>query len=147
MNNNRIFNFVEKHLAFLKAVPLAPQIFEGFLLMWTWASDPNLLDTIDDIRAEVLTWNGVTESVHKYGGVQFNCAGKEIGHLHGNGILDIKFSRKIKAELMQERLIANHHIFTNSGWISFYIRGRQDTAYAINLLRQSYAKINFPQVK
>ena len=57
---------------------------------------------IDAVRNEVLSWDGTSESRHKYGGTQFDCCGKEIGHIHGNGILDILFSKKIKEQLLAE---------------------------------------------
>ncbi|MEO6520853.1 MAG: luciferase family protein [Mucilaginibacter sp.] len=78
--------------------------------------------------------------MHRYGGVQFNYNGKEIGHVHSNGLLDVLFSRQIKYDLMNQGLINDHHVFNNSGWISFYIKKEEDVAYAIDLLRMAYLK-------
>ncbi len=99
-----------------------------------------MLDCLDDIETEVLLWKGTYTSLHKYGGIQFNCNGKELGHIHSNGILDIRFSKKTKTQLMIEGKIAHHHIFKDTGWISFYIKGKEDNEYAIKLLKMAYSK-------
>jgi len=137
-----MFDFVVKYLGFLKNVPLLPQVFEAFLILWSFIFKPEVLDVIDAVSDEVLSWDGTSESGHKYGGTQFDCRGKEIGHIHGNGILDILFSKKIKEQLLAEGKIKDHHIFANTGWISFSITQKGDAAYAIKLLRLSWLKIN-----
>ncbi|HZY36095.1 MAG TPA: luciferase family protein [Mucilaginibacter sp.] len=138
-----MFRFVVKYLGFLKSVPAFPLLFESFLMLWTFVTRPMLLDFIDDIRKEVLKWPGTSVSMHKYGGVQFNHGGKEIGHIHGNGVLDILLSRSLKAQLIAEGLANPHHVFAKSGWISFYICTERDKASALDLLHLSYSKICF----
>jgi len=137
-----MFDFVIKYFGFLKDVPLLPHLFEGFLILWSFIFKPGILDVIDAVRSEVLSWDGTSESRHKYGGTQFDYYGKEIGHVHGNGILDILLSKNIKEHLLAEGKIKDHHLFAETGWISFYITKKEDEAHAIKLLRLAYAKIN-----
>ncbi len=133
-----MFSFVVKYFGFLKHVPLLPHVFESFMKVVLLFTNARVLDCIDDIETEVLSWPGTSISIHKYGGLQFNYGGKELGHIHGNGLLDMLFSRKIKQELLAEGRISHHHFFTNSGWISFYIRNEEDAAYAKGLLRRGF---------
>ena len=137
-----MFKFIVKYLGFLKSVPLLPHLFDSQLKLWLLITNQEIQDCLDNIEAEVLSWEGISFGMHKYGGMQFNCSGKEIGHIHSNGILDIRFNRKIKQALTEEGRINNHHIFTNSGWVSFYIRKKEDGEYAIKLLKMAYLKIN-----
>ncbi|MEP6613941.1 MAG: luciferase family protein, partial [Mucilaginibacter sp.] len=97
---------------------------------------------IDDIEAEVLSWPGVYKSMHKYGGLQFNFNGRELGHIHSNGLLDIRFNRKVKQLLLAEGRAAEHHAFKKSGWISFYIRNPRDAVYAQELLKRALFTIS-----
>jgi len=97
---------------------------------------------LDEIEAEVLTWPGTTRTTHKYGGIQFNYKGKELAHIHSNGLLDMLLSRKIKEQYMKEGWVTDHHTFINSGWISLYIRDFGDTDYALKLLNTAYLKID-----
>jgi hypothetical protein len=140
-----MFDFVVKYLGFLKAVPLLPQLFDSHLMLWNLVNGSEIPECIDDIEAEVLKWAGTVKTFHKYGGIQFNCRGKELGHIHSNGILDIRFNRQTKAQLIKEGRINEHHIFMSSGWISFFVKTREDTAYATQLLKIAYIKITSKQ--
>ena len=133
-----MFNLVVKYAAPLKHVPVLPHLFDSLLKISTMFSNKNLLDYVDDIENEVLSWKHVTLQMHKFGGVQFNFCGKELGHIHGNGLLDILFSRKTKSELMLKYPVKEHHVFKDSCWISFQIKTEADKDIAIQLLRLSY---------
>jgi len=141
VKNKAVFTFIVKNLGFLKLVPLLAFQFDSMLRLWTFFTRRHVLDCIDAVEAAVLTWPGTRRQFHKYGGIQFNYGGREIGHIHGNGILDMRFSRKIKALLMDEGRITDHHVFQNSGWITFHIHDRSDDIYAQKLLRMGYDRI------
>lgn len=101
-----------------------------------------MLDWIDEIEAQALRWPGISISTHKYGGLQINCSGKEVGHIHSNGLLDMLLNRKIKAQLMlEDSRVGEHHSFKNTGWISFYMCTETDVNYAMQLLRLGYDRI------
>jgi hypothetical protein len=133
-----MFNLVVKYAAPLKHVPVLPHLFDALLKISTVFSNKNLLDYVDEIESEVLSWEHITLQMHKFGGIQFNLYNKELGHIHGNGLLDILFSRKEKAELMLKYPVKEHHVFKDSGWISFQVKTEADKKIAIELLRLSY---------
>ena len=122
-------------------MPLFPHLFDAWLKIWSVITFSPTLDHIDNIESEVLTWRGTSTSLHKYGGTQFNYGQKEIGHIHGNGLLDIRFSRAVKAALIKQSKIDDHHVFKNSGWISFYVKTLDDVVYAKKLLEMAYLKL------
>lgn len=136
-----MFGFVTRYLGFLKLIPTLSWAFDGWLKVWALVTKPYILDWMDDIEAEVLEWEGTAAKIHKYGGLQFNCGRKEIGHIHSNGLLDMLLSRAIKQKLMEEGRIADHHSFKNTGWISFYIRNADDKEYALKLLKFGHERI------
>lgn len=138
MKNRSLFHFVVKYLGFLKIIPLLPHVFDSMLKLWCLITRSYLLDWLDEIETEVLSWEGVSTSSHKYGGLQFNYKGKEIGHLHSNGLLDILYSREVKKSLLEKGRIEPHHLFEKSGWISFYIVNFHDRTYAKELLEIAY---------
>lgn len=137
-----MFVFVIRYFGFLKFVPLLPHLVDAWLRFWEIATGSPVPECVDDIEAEVLSWPGTYKSIHKYGGLQLNCQGRELGHIHSNGLVDMLLSRKIKEELLKAGRITGHHSFKNSGWISFYIRNRQDAEYAQELLKMAWLKIN-----
>ncbi|SRR5258706_73314 len=135
-----MFNFIVKYLGFLKHVPLLPHLFDAFMKIALLIYHKDILDYLDEIENEVLSWKKTSAHLHKFGGIQFNLNGKEIGHIHSNGLLDILFSKEVKMQFVKEGRVNEHHIFKNSGWISFYIRTIDDKNLAIELLRRSYIK-------
>ncbi|MCO5948866.1 luciferase domain-containing protein [Mucilaginibacter flavidus] len=133
-----MFNFFVKYFGILKVVPFAAQLFDTQLRFWELLTLSPVPKYIDDIEGEVLRWPGVDKSVHKYGGLQFNFNGRELGHIHSNGLLDMRFSRTTKEQLLTEGRATEHHIFKKSGWISFYIRDYSDALYALELLERAF---------
>ena len=135
-----MFSFVVKRLGFLKTIPLTALFFDSLIKIWMFISNPKMLEWLDEIEEEVLSWNNTSVNLHKYGGIQFDYKGKEIGHVHSNGLLDVLFSKKSKMDLIKEGRIADHHVLKNSGWISFYIHNQDDVDYAKRLLKMAYEK-------
>ncbi|MEJ5053888.1 luciferase domain-containing protein [Sphingobacterium sp. MYb382] len=133
-----MFSFVVNRLGFLKHIPFLAIFYDSLLKLWILVANPQMLNWIDAIEDEVLQFPGTDIQLHKYGGTQFNYCDKEFAHLHSNGLLDILFSQKLKKELLREGRIQDHHVFENSGWISFYVKNECDVAYAIELLRRAY---------
>jgi hypothetical protein len=132
-----MFNFSVRRLWFLKNVPLLPILFECWLQLITRITNPAISPLIEEIEAEVSSWDGIRVTLHKYGGLQFNYLNKEIGHIHGIGLLDILFTRKMRNQLVSEGKVLEHHVYPNSGWISFYIKTKSDLNTAIELLKMS----------
>ncbi len=90
---------------------------------------------------EVLSWPGVTASPHRFGGTEFCINGREIGHLHGDYQADIPFSASHRKELVVAMAASPHHLYPNSGWISYYIHGVEDVAGLLDLLRMNYDRL------
>jgi Family of unknown function (DUF5519) len=134
-----MFKFIVRYLGFLKHIPVVPHVYDALLKIKLFFFNRKLLDNLDDIEETVLSWGGTSVTLHKYGGAQFNLHAQEIGHLHGNGLLDVLLTRTIKEELIREHPIENHHVFKNSGWISFWIKTPADKDLAIEVLQQAYA--------
>ena len=90
------------------------------------------------ITEAVLQWDGATAQPHRFNGRVFRLGKREIGHIHGDHLLDIPFPTKVRRELVAAGQAQPHHVLPDSGWVSFYIRETADIEQAVNLLRQSY---------
>ena len=95
----------------------------------------------ETILDTVLTWEGVTISPHRFGGIEFRVDHREIGHLHGNYQADIPFSARLREELVASERASLHHIYPNSGWVSFYVRRANDVSALIELLQLNYDRL------
>jgi hypothetical protein len=94
----------------------------------------------DRIRSEVELWAGVTSGPHRFNGIEFMLGRAEIGHLHGDALLDIAFTIAVRDALIAEGKAQPHHIAPEAGWISFRLRTPEDAEHAIWLLRLSYLR-------
>jgi predicted DNA-binding protein (MmcQ/YjbR family) len=90
------------------------------------------------ITKEVSAWEGVTVQPHRFGGVEYAIGRREIGHIHGNHLVDIPFPKKIRDEIVLAGRAQPHHVLPESGWVSFYLRQPDDVQQAIELLAESY---------
>ncbi len=90
------------------------------------------------ISQAVLQWSGVAAAPHRFGGVEYRVGRREIGHIHGDYLVDIPFPTAVRRELVAAGAAEPHHILPDSGWVSFYLRSGGDVAQAIDLLRRSY---------
>jgi hypothetical protein len=90
------------------------------------------------IVREVSSWPGVKVGQHRFGGTEFRVGRRELGHLHGNRLADLPFPLLIRNELVAASRAEPHHIYPESGWVSFYIRGAGDVARVIELFRLNY---------
>jgi predicted DNA-binding protein (MmcQ/YjbR family) len=90
------------------------------------------------ITQTVISWSGVTVHSHRFGGVEYLLGKREIGHIHGDYLIDIPFPKKVRDAIVQEKRAQPHHILPESGWVSFYLRQPEDVGQAIALLAESY---------
>jgi hypothetical protein len=90
------------------------------------------------IRDAVTAWEGISEHPHRFGGTEFQLGTREIGHIHGDVLVDIPFPTKVRDEIIAAGLAQSHHVLPESGWISFYIRREEDIQRAIELFQRSY---------
>jgi predicted DNA-binding protein (MmcQ/YjbR family) len=91
------------------------------------------------ITSAVLDWEGTAVQPHRFGGVEYVLGTREIGHIHGDYLVDIPFPTKVRDQVVAAGRAEPHHLLAESGWISFYIRAEADVAGAIALLQESYA--------
>src|SRR5260221_271935 len=90
------------------------------------------------IEEALLAWPQVTAHSHRFGGTEYKIGAREIGHIHGDWLVDIPFPTKIRNGIVAAGRAEPHHILPESGWISFYLREDSDVQKAIELFRESY---------
>ena len=92
----------------------------------------------ESIKKTVSSWDGVEAHPHRFGGTEFRIGKREIGHIHGDSLVDIPFPKKIRDEIVAAGEALPHHILPETGWVSFYLREEGDVGKTIDLLKRSY---------
>ena len=117
-------------------MPGAPQIFDAALLLSTALSSPRRLRAISAVETKAQRLADVKLGVHRYGGIGFFFRGKEMSHIHGNGLLDCLVGRTNRDLLLREDSgVTAHHVFPQSGWISFFVKAPGDVERALELIQ------------
>jgi Family of unknown function (DUF5519) len=83
---------------------------------------------------------GVSAAPHRFGGTEYRVGRREIGHVHGNALVDIPFPKKMREELVAAGRAEPHHILPDSGWVSIWLREAADVDRAVELLRMSFER-------
>jgi Family of unknown function (DUF5519) len=81
---------------------------------------------------------GVVAGPHRFGGTEYRLGRREIGHAHGDQLVDLPFTRAVRDLLVSTGQAERHHIHPESGWVSIYLRRESDVNRAIELLHRSF---------
>ena len=90
------------------------------------------------IRNQAGSWTGVSAHPHRFGGTEYRLGRREIGHVHGERLVDIPFPKRVRDELVASGEAQAHHVLPESGWVSVYLRSQDDVTRAAALLRRSF---------
>ena len=92
----------------------------------------------EEIYEAVTQWEKIAHAPHRFGGTEFRVGHREVGHVHGDRLVDIPFPWAVRNELVASGAAEPHHVLPESGWVSVYLQNPGDVARAIELLRRSY---------
>ena len=91
------------------------------------------------ITAAATAWPGVAAHPHRFGGTEYRLgARRELGHVHGDHLVDIPLPKRLRDEVVAAGRAQPHHVLPESGWVSLYLRAEADVQTAIELLQVSY---------
>ncbi len=92
----------------------------------------------ETVEREVSGWPEVETKAHRFGGLEFRVRGHEIGHLHESRMADLPFPVRMRKGLVAEGKAEPHHLLPQTGWVSYYPRGPEDTSALVKLFRLNY---------
>ena len=90
------------------------------------------------IVRQVSAWPGVTTGSHRFGGIELRLGRRELGHVHGNRLADLPFPLLVREQLVAAGKAEPHHVFPESGWVSYFIRDETDVPRVVALFRLNY---------
>lgn len=90
---------------------------------------------------ELLKWQGVTAGPHRFGGTEFRVNRREMGHMHGNKLVDFPFPLQLRKELVSSGKVSLHHVLPESGWASYWIKSDANFEEIIELFKIQYERL------
>jgi hypothetical protein len=136
-----VFRFVITHFGRLRNRFLLTQLFDAVLAGLTIVTTPKVMVGIHQITGRLLEWPEVTRSRHRLGGRQFDHRGVEMGHIHSNGVADIRLSASEHDDVLARNLAQPHHIAPHSTWVTYYIDGTKDAEKVAALFRIPFSRL------
>lgn len=89
------------------------------------------------IIEEVTSWPGVATQPGRFSSTQFVVGKREVGHVHGETVVDIPCRRE-KCEEWISSGRAERHRFASGFGVTVFVRMEEDLKNALDLLRESY---------
>lgn len=129
---------LERNFRFLKNIPLLPNIIDEYLKVYTLFFQPSIFRQMSEYVKTLKKWEGISTSYHRYGGIEFRVNGIEIGHIHGNGLVDLHLNKTLANYCIQRKLSEPHHVQQSSGWISYYISPKGNLDMLLQLSQIAY---------
>ena len=101
----------------------------------------------EQIIDEVTSWPGVEAGPGRRGEFAFKLGGKEIGHLHGDHVAHLFFSKQVWEDLAAQGRITPHPVFPHKhGPAARSIESAEDIRDVIALMRLNYERIGMRAV-
>ena len=94
--------------------------------------------SISRIVSTVAAWPGIHTDELQQSGKDFLLGRREIGHVHGDQLVDIPFPKNLRDELVAAGRAKPHGLLPKSGWVSIPLDSEQAVDQAIELLKLSY---------
>lgn len=134
----RLLRFLSQWLGPIRHLIPLPQLLDAFFWLHTFVFHRSVFRTLESLLSQVNSWPYVHWTLHRFGGIEWQVQGREIGHLHGNGILDIRLPTNQAARQAQKLGLAlEHHTYPGSAWVSLSLQNSTEIPAALTLLQQA----------
>ena len=140
-----VFRLVTRRLGRLRQFWLLTQAFDSGLFLLTLLTAPSVTRALGSLSNTLLSWPNVSMSRHRLGGRQFDCRGIELGHVHSNGIVDLRLTASEQGEVLANGLAQRHHIAPSSTWVTFLIEKRYHAQTAASLFAIPFNRVTTQQ--
>jgi hypothetical protein len=61
--------------------------------------------------------------------------------MNGNHLADLAFPMSMRNELVKSRRVTTHHVLPQSGWVSYWIKDKDDIPAVIELFKLQYQRL------
>ena len=129
---------IAKLFAPFKKVPYLPILIDEQMKLFTLFFRPKVFQQMIEVVQWLKELPNVQTKYHKYGGLEFRLHGKEISHIHGDGLTDVLLNRILAQEVIANSQAEEHHVIGNSGWISFQISNETTASELMGIIQKAY---------
>jgi RNA polymerase sigma-70 factor (ECF subfamily) len=92
------------------------------------------------IITEALSWPGVSRANGEFGSVVLRLDLCELGHLHGDAVVDVPLSPKLRDQDIKHAVAPERQPSHDPAWVTVALDGEEDVQQALELLRGNYER-------
>ena len=130
-----LLGFLARHFFWVpRVMPWAPQIFDGLLMLFSLLITPRRFIVQERLWNQILDIPGVSETSHRFGGREAVLQGRELCHIHGNGVLDFILPNGIQVPEALASHIHPHHVYPDSRWLTIVVTAMLPARCVVDLL-------------
>lgn len=131
----KLLSFLARHFAWVpRVMPWAPGVFDGLLMLFALLITPRRFIVQERLWNQILDIPGVSETSHRFGGREAVLQGRELCHIHGNGVLDFILPNGIHVPEALASHIHPHHVYPDSRWRTIVVNKSINAAAVLTLL-------------
>ncbi|MFC6764523.1 luciferase family protein [Natrinema soli] len=104
----------------------------------TPVNNQKVTEYAEQVIETVSSWPEITTGNGRFNSTTFQIEGRDIGHVHSWGPVDIGYPQPLRNQLVAEKHTEKHHVVPDSNATTFHIEAADDVEQAIVLLRLSY---------
>ena len=94
--------------------------------------------TVEPIVSTAGSWPGVERTLLPGGDAVLSVEGREFGHVHNSGVVDVPTTRLLRNQLLTDGIADRHHARPRSSWVTYRVRSPADVPGGVRLLRFAY---------
>ena len=121
-----------------KRIPFLPILIDEQLKIFTLFFRPKVFQQMIEVVKWMKELPDIKSKYHKYGGLEFQINGREVCHIHGDGLTDILLNKECAKKLIRTTKAEEHHVIKKGGWISYQITSSTISSELIQIIQQAY---------
>lgn len=129
---------ISRSFGILKNIPFLPILIDEQLKILTLFTKPGVFSSMIKLNQWIKTLDNVQTKYHKYGGIEFTINSKEICHIHGDGLVDVKLNHSLKKEFLFKERVEPHHEHPKSNMISYQLKSNNNLELIKEIIRNAY---------
>lgn len=131
----KLLGFLARHFYWVpRVMPWAPGVFDGLLMLFALLITPRRFIVQERLWNQILDLPGVSETSHRFGGREAVLQGRELCHIHGNGVLDFILPNGIHVPEALAFHIHPHHVYPDSRWRTIVVTAMLPARCVVELL-------------
>ncbi len=112
-----------KDYKWFKGIPFIPILIDEQVKVFTMLFRPVVFKQMIHFNKWMKAHDGIVVKYHRYGGLEYRIKNREICHMHGDGLVDVKTNREMKSKFIPSKYAKDHHVLSESGMLSLELEG------------------------